>query len=203
MISKKKIALMFCTAMLAAGFIWAPAATAMDPFLGEIKLVPYTFAPRGYANCDGQLLAISQYSALFSLVGTIYGGDGRTTFGLPDLRGRVAVHTGTGPGLTPRIIGLKYGHETTTLVVANLPSHNHPAILHAQSGNGSETSPAGAVLANDPREDQYGTATPDVTMDAAAVTVGNTGSGQSFQISQPSLVLRYIIALSGVYPSRN
>ncbi|MDA3789433.1 MAG: tail fiber protein [Desulfobacula sp.] len=203
MISKKKVALMFCAAMLAVGFIWASAALASDPFIGEIRLVGFNFPPRGFANCDGQLLSISSNTALFALLGTMYGGDGRTTFGLPGLRGRVVVHAGTGPGLTPRRQGQRYGSETTTLAVANLPPHTHTAVLHAQSANGTETSPDGVVLANDPREDQYSTAAPDVSMAAAAISVGNTGSGQSFQISQPSLVLRYVIALQGMFPSRD
>ncbi len=97
-----------------------------DPFVGEIRMFAGNFAPRNFAFCDGQLVAISQNNALFSLFGTIYGGDGRTTFGLPDLRGRVPLHMGTGPGLSPRPIGQKGGSETVALSAANLPAHGQP-----------------------------------------------------------------------------
>ena len=99
----------------------------VEPFIGEISMVAFTFAPRGWAFCDGQLLAISQNTALFSLIGTTYGGDGRTTFALPDLRGRVPLHMGNGPGLTSRPEGQKGGSETVTLTVSQMPAHNHQA----------------------------------------------------------------------------
>ena len=114
----------------------------------------------------------------------------------------MAVHVGTGAGLAPRTQGQRYGADTRVLSVANLPAHNHTATLKATSADGTETSPDGAVLANDPREDQYGTLAPNVSMAAAAIEVGNTGSGSSFDISRPSLVLRYVIALVGIFPSR-
>ena len=99
-----------------------------EPFLAEIRIVAFNFAPRGWATCDGQLLPISQNQALFSLVGTMYGGDGRTTFGVPDLRGRVPIHRGTGPGLTPRTQGQSGGSETNVLNVNQLPAHSHTII---------------------------------------------------------------------------
>ena len=96
-----------------------------EPFVGEVRMFAGNFAPRGWAFCDGQLLAVSQNDALFSLLGTIYGGDGRTTFGLPDMRGRVAIHAGSGPGLSPRRLGAKAGSEKETLTVNQMPSHTH------------------------------------------------------------------------------
>jgi microcystin-dependent protein len=102
-----------------------PSRNGDSPFLGEIDLFPYNFNPRSYAYCNGQLLAISTYSALFSLLGTNYGGDGRTTFGLPDLRGRTPMHHGTGAGLSNRVLGQRFGTETTTITIANLPPHKH------------------------------------------------------------------------------
>jgi microcystin-dependent protein len=200
-------------AMLVAGTGWSRPAAASEPFIAQISMFGGNFAPRGWAFCDGQLLSISTNTALFSLLGTTYGGDGRTTFQLPDLRGRVAVHSGSGsgPGL-PRInLGQRGGANTHTLSVAQLPAHNHSAtgtaLMNVQSGNGNETSPVGHVLANDPREDQYSDQAPNATMNAAgisvSVTVNNTGSGQSFNIMQPFQGINYIIALVGTFPSRN
>lgn len=190
-----------CISLLTAGiFFSAPAVShASEPFLAEIKMFGGNFAPRGYAYCDGQLVAISQNSALFSLLGTTYGGDGRTTFGLPDLRGRIAVHPGNGPGLTSRRLGEKWGSERQTLTVAQLPAHSHR--LRAYSQTGDTTTPAdNTVLARDGRDRVYSTAAPDVTM---AVGTADTGTGQSFEISQPSLGIHHIIALQGTFPSRN
>jgi microcystin-dependent protein len=120
-------------------------ANAQEPFIGEIKMFGGNFAPRGFAFCDGQLLSISQNTALFAILGTTYGGDGRTTFGLPDLRGRVPVHAGTGPGLSSYRIGQKGGTETTTITVANLPAHSHPYAAPAVSEDGNTSVPTGAV----------------------------------------------------------
>ena len=103
-----------------------------EPFIGEIRMFAGSFAPRGWALCDGQLLAVSQNDALFSLLGTIYGGDGRTTFGLPDMRGRIPIHFGSGPGLTPRTLGNKFGSEHETLITNQLPSHSHTLQANSQ-----------------------------------------------------------------------
>ncbi|WP_394713363.1 phage tail protein [Desulfogranum marinum] len=157
------------------------------------------FAPRGYAFCDGQLLPISQNSALFSILGTTYGGDGRTTFALPDLRGRTAVHPGRGPGLTERRLGSRWGAEQVTLTVAQLPSHNHGLRAYSQTGD-TTTPSANTVLARDGRDRAYSTATPDVTM---TVGTSNTGNGQAVEISQPSIGINHIIALQGLFPSRS
>jgi microcystin-dependent protein len=171
-----------------------------DPFIGQIQPFGFNFAPRGWAMCDGQLLPISSHSALFSLLGTFYGGDGRTTFALPDLRGRACLHLGSGPGLSPRTIGQKFGNESTTLGLSNLPSHTHA--LMAKDRKGNQQSPSGHVLAIDNGGDFiYTSEAPDVSM--AGASVGSTGNSQAFNNMQPALVVNWCIALVGVYPSRN
>ncbi|MHC4955881.1 MAG: phage tail protein [Planctomycetota bacterium] len=195
-------------ALIATPLLTEPAQ-ATDPYIGQIILFGGNFAIRGYALCNGQLLAISSNPALFSILGTTYGGDGRTTFALPDLRGRVPVHFGTGPGLSSRFLGQKFGAQSHTLSIAQMPSHNHTAsgVVRATSAAGNSEDPAGNVLAQENREDQYrnGGATPDVSMAAntVAVTVNNNGGNQSFNLSQPSLVINFQIALTGVFPPRN
>tara|TARA_R110002020_G_scaffold419962_1_gene629068 strand:- start:2319 stop:2834 length:516 start_codon:yes stop_codon:yes gene_type:complete len=167
-----------------------------DPTIAEISMFGGNFNPRSWANCDGQLLAISQNTALFSILGTMYGGDGRTTFGLPEMRGRVAVHTGSGPGLTPRQMGERSGTETNTLTVAQLPSHGHD--INAKE-EGTTDNPSGAFIAGD-GTNAFG-ASADVAM--SNTSVANTGGGQAINNMQPYMVVRYIIALQGVFPSRN
>jgi len=157
------------------------------------------FAPQGWALCEGQLLAISQNDALFSLLGTIYGGDGRTTFGLPDLRGRLPIHQGSGPGLSSRPIGQKSGVETVIPSVNQLPSHTHS--LMASTAPGSGSSPAGGVPAESPSVDLYIEESTTVNLSASAVTAA--GTSQSHTNIQPFLCIRFIIALFGVYPSRS
>ena len=158
------------------------------------------FAPRGWALCDGQLLSISQNDALFSIIGTIYGGDGRTTFGLPDLRGRVPMHSGNGPGLTPRPLGQKSGTEQNTLNVNQIPSHNHTASLPAKEEANTET-PNGHVIAG-AGFNGFGSA-PDAGINMAPFTTTNTGSSQPINNMQPYQCVNFIIALQGIYPSRN
>jgi microcystin-dependent protein len=197
------IALLALAAALAAGMIWSPSVQAQEAFIGQIQMFGFNFAPRGWAFCDGQLLPISQNTALFSLLGTTFGGDGRTTFGLPDLRGRVAVHVGNGPGLQQVRWGQRGGANTVALTINNLPSHTHTATVNASGSQGTEQGPAGNVPADDRRETQYSAGAPDVTMNAAMVTVGNTGGGQPISIMQPYLGIYHSIALFGIYPSRN
>jgi microcystin-dependent protein len=156
------------------------------------------FAPRGWALCDGQLLAISQNDALFSLFGTNYGGDGRTTFGLPDLRGRVPLHMGSGPGLSPRTIGAKSGSESVTLVTTQLPSHTHP--LQGSTDSATTPDPSGNVFARS-SGDAYGSEFSASNMSPAAV--GNSGGSQAHSNMQPWLAINFILALVGVFPSRS
>ena len=165
-----------------------------EPFLGQITMFAGNFAPRSWAFCDGQLLAISSNSALFSILGTTYGGDGRTTFGLPDLRGRAPMHPGNGPGLSSRRLGEKSGSETNTLTVNQLPSHGHNL---ASTAEADSTSPVGNLLAAS--DDRNYVSDAGSAMGAA----GNTGGGQAVNNMQPYQTVNFIIALQGIYPSRN
>jgi len=169
-----------------------------DPFIGEIKMFGGTFAPRGWALCNGQLLAISQNQALFSLVGTYYGGDGRTTFGLPDLRGRVPIHQGSGPGLTPRSIGDKVGVERVTLTPGELPAHSHD--LRCAQARSDTQNPHANVLARG-TEDLYGPA--DNLVELSPSALSTVGGSQQHNNMQPFIGINFIIALQGVFPSRN
>lgn len=169
----------------------------MDPFVGQITMFAGNFAPRGWAFCDGQLLDVSQNDALFSLLGTTYGGDGRTTFGLPDLRGRTPIHYGSGPGLTPRNLGARGGTERVTLTAPQLPPHNHPAIGADDAANA--VSPAGNTLANTgPPVYVPGGAQP-----MALDTVSSVGGSQAHDNMMPFQAVYFIIALTGIFPTRN
>ena len=199
----------------------------MDQYLGQILLFAGNFAPRGWAYCNGQLLAISQNDALFSLLGTTYGGDGRTTFALPDLRGRAPIHSGTGPGLTTRIAGQRSGTQTNTLTVNQMPSHNHIATVNALQGpltiravedDANTDEPTNNFLAipnvqgsnqiysTDQVNTSLGTVVtpvPQTEFSIDTVTIHNQGGGQPFNNMQPFLGVHYIIALIGEYPSRS
>ena len=187
---------------LIAGVLFSGTSTVnagIDPFIGEVQWFAGNFAPRGWAFCDGQLLSISQNTALFSILGTTYGGDGRTTFGLPDVRGRVIIHQGTGPGLTNRRLGQKAGAESETLSVNQMPSHAHT--LRASGGSATAVAPAGNVLASPGRTRLYDSGTANTNMNTAAIT--STGGTQSHNNMQPYNTLSCIIALQGLFPSRN
>ena len=172
----------------------------MEPFVGQIQAFGFSFAPRGWALCDGQLLSVSTNDALFSLLGTIYGGDGRNTFGLPDLRGRVPMHWGSGPGLSTYRIGEKGGLEEVSLTLNQLPSHNHTFNVVAEAPSGA-TKPSGAVLANPSTETYSSHATPDAVLKSSAV--GQNGGSLPHKNIQPSLAISWCIALVGIYPSRS
>jgi microcystin-dependent protein len=173
-----------------------------EPFIGEIRLFAGNFAPRGYALCNGQLLAISQNTALFSILGTTYGGNGITTFGLPDLRGRVPMHAGQGPGLTSRSLGETGGAESETLLVGQMPAHNHLAFPNNRNANVQNPVDSVPGKAPDPGFFYRNSADPaGGPMDAGFI--GNTGGGQPHDNMQPFLAINYIIALEGIYPSRN
>ena len=169
-----------------------------EPFVGEIRMFAGNFAPQGWAYCDGQLLAVSSNDALFSLLGTIYGGDGRTTFGLPDLRGRIPIHAGTGPGLSPRRLGDKAGDETETLTVPELPSHTHAWRGHSGAAEGQ--TPISASVAA-PSSNLFDSQTYNLGVLRASL-VGATGGSQAHANLMPALCVHFIIALFGVYPSR-
>ncbi|CAN0094302.1 unnamed protein product [Chrysoparadoxa australica] len=177
-----------------------------EPFLAEISMFGGNFAPRGWAFCDGQILPINQNQSLYSLLGTTYGGDGRTSFALPDLRGRIPVHSGNGsvgPGLSPYVLGQKGGAETVTLNVSEIPSHNHGVAMRAESRAGSVADPAGNMLASGSSIFRTNTPADDVDMDAAMIQQFNVGGGQSHYNMPPFLAVNYIIALQGQFPSRN
>lgn len=168
-----------------------------EPFVGEIRMFAGNFAPRGWAFCDGQLLAVSQNDALFSLLGTVYGGDGRTTFGLPDLRGRIPVHAGSGPGLSPRRLGSKGGAENVTLTVNQLPSHTHT--MQASSQAATDALPQNKVVAQTDAA-FYHVDPPFV--DFASQGALAIGGSRAHTNVMPFLCLHFIIALFGIYPSR-
>ncbi|MCL7764790.1 tail fiber protein [Polaribacter sp. Z014] len=202
----------------------------MEPFIAQIIMFGGNFAPRGWAFCDGQLLPISQNTALFSLLGTTYGGDGRTSFALPDLRGRVPIGPRHGPGLSPVKLGERGGTETNTLTITTLPNHNHTASVtgmtaafsngvgtipvNSEEGLADEKNPAGGVLNNaeadiytsEAANAVYGAnvaVTGDVAITGGNITVGNTGGQQPVNNMQPFLGINYIIALEGIFPSRS
>lgn len=194
---------------LSLGTVASPSnASAQEPFLGEIIWVGFNFCPRGFAAADGQLLPISQNTALFSLYGTTYGGDGRTTFGLPDLRSRVPVHTGDGPGLTSRALGSKGGEEAHSLTSNEMPAHSHGATasVNASDDPGNNASPDGALpaLAECTNYDGDGPTSP-VTMSSSmvSVSIGNAGGNQAHNNMQPFLTLNACVAITGLFPSRN
>lgn len=171
-----------------------------NPMMGQIIAFGGNFAPRGWALCEGQLLPVSQYSALFSILGTIYGGDGRTTFALPDLRGRIPIQEGRGPGLSDYPLGRKGGQETVTLTVNQIPSHNH--YLNADANTGTTNVPTNHILANTAAFDnEYSTSNPNTQLNSGAIR--HTGGGQPHENRMPFLATNYIIALVGVYPSRS
>ena len=186
------------TLLLASSAITVKAQA--EPFIGQIAFVAFNFAPVGWAECNGQLLPINQNQALFSLLGTMYGGNGQTTFALPDMRGRVLVHAGTGTGLSPKTQGQIGGAETHTLITNEMPVHRHG--VKATSDEGNANLPTGAVPANTKALDkEYSTGTNlDVTMNQQMV--GVAGGSQPHNNMQPYLALKCIIATQGIYPSR-
>lgn len=175
----------------------------MEPFIGQIIMFAGNFAPRGWALCNGQLLPISSNSALFSILGTTYGGDGRTTFALPDLRGRAPIHAGTGPGLSPRSLGQRAGTETNVLNTTQLPSHSHASVLTVGEEGfvTPSASAAGHWLGNAAAGTPYRTASGTGSIQGLAI--GNTGNNQPVNNLSPFLTVNYIVALQGTFPSRS
>jgi len=169
----------------------------MDPILGTIILFAGNFAPRGWALCDGQLMSIAQNTALFSILGTTYGGNGIQTFGLPDLRGRVPMHAGQGPGLTSRTLGEVLGAESVSLTSNNIPGHTHQLLVSADPAN--DDAPAGLTLA---AGQFYNSSTPNTALNSVSITPV-AGNQIPFSTITPALVFNYIIATEGIFPSRN
>ncbi|MDQ3278661.1 MAG: tail fiber protein [Bacteroidota bacterium] len=178
----------------------------MEGYIAQIILFAGNFAPRGWAFCQGQLLSIAQNTALFALLGTTYGGNGQTTFALPDLRGRVPVGPGQGPGLSIINLGQVGGTETTTLLTTNMPAHNHTVSVtpRAVSDAGDTSDPTNAYPANSGALDrEYKASGTFVNMGAATATSGIAGGSQPFSIRNPYLGMNYIICMEGIFPSRN
>jgi len=169
-----------------------------QPYVGELRIFAGNFAPAGWMFCEGQLLPISENETLFQLIGTTYGGDGQSTFGLPDLRGRLALHQGTGGGSTYTIAETG-GAEEVTLSINQIPAHSHPML--GASGNGSQTNPKNNVLASSTLVKLYSGEAPDTAMAATSITP--VGGSQPHTNFQPYLCLNYIISLFGIFPSQN
>jgi microcystin-dependent protein len=183
---------------------------AQDQFVGEIRVFAGNFAPIGWAKCEGQIMSISQNTALYSLLGTTYGGNGTSTFALPDMRERVAIHPNQGPGLSLHDLGEASGNSLVTLTPENLPAHNHTAQIKVSSGVADLSAPTVGVSLAAPVEIhnstsypvlRYTTASPNVTLSTNTTSV--TGGSDPINISQPYLVCTYIIALQGIYPQHN
>ena len=170
-----------------------------DPFVAEIRIFPFNFAPKGWAFCNGQLLPISQNTALFSLLGTTYGGDGKSTFGLPDMQGNAPMHPGQGPGLSLHDLGEMSGSETVSLLQSEMPSHSHA--LNASQGDGTERTPANQLLATGIGISQYQMPGPTAAP-LSPTTVAPAGGDQPHNNMQPYVTLNFCIALQGVFPSR-
>ncbi len=171
-----------------------------EPFIGEIRIFPYTYAPRDWAYCDGQLIDIQQHIMLYSILGLEYGGDGSTTFGLPDFKGRAPMHQGRGPGLYSKWIGEKGGYEALTLVESQVPVHTHT--LTVTKGAPTATGPGGLYPAKHTEDNQYKN---NPTLDAtfAAGAMANAGNSYPHENRQPYQVFGFCISLDGLYPSRS
>ncbi len=170
----------------------------MDPFVAEIRIFPFNFAPKGWAWCDGQILPLSQNTALFSLLGTTYGGDGKSNFALPDLQGRAPMHPGQGPGLSLHDLGETGGSETVSLLESEIPAHSHT--LRASGVPADSPSPVGALTAAPTADNLYAPANSLASM--APETLAPAGGDQPHNNMQPYLTFYFCIALQGVYPPR-
>jgi len=173
-----------------------------EPFIAEIRIFAGNFAPRGWAFCNGQLLPIAQNTALFSLIGTTYGGDGQSTTALPNLQGRAPMHPGRGPGLSDRRLGQQGGAEEVTLSEAQMPNHNHTMRASGQEGD-RRTPAADRALAEGIGGSPYQSNTTDNLVDMDARSLPTAGDGQAHNNMQPYLAMNFIIALVGLYPSRS
>lgn len=212
-------ALVTTVALSAAAWSSNAAACSIDPYIGSLCIFAGNFEIRSFAYTNGQLLPIAQNTALFSILGTTYGGNGINNFALPDTRGRAIIGPGQGPGLSNYQLGETGGTETVTLTQAQMPAHTHSATTtlnvtakaRGQSAAGTADGPGSNTWAAKPRAGQYSSATPNVDMHADAVqvsasantSVGVAGSSQPVDIRQPYVAINYLIALTGIYPSRN
>jgi len=171
-----------------------------DPFVAEIRIFPFNFAPKGWAFCDGQILPLSQNTALFSLLGTTYGGDGKSNFALPNMQGNAPMHPGQGPGLSLHDLGETGGSETVSLLESEIPSHSHGLMASTQPGE--DPAPAGEALARSVGANLYQTVTNTNIVNLSDNAVTPAGGDQPHNNMQPYLTLNFCIALQGVYPPR-
>lgn len=192
-------------------FLSVNTISAQDQFVAEIRIFAGNFAPIGWAKCEGQLLPISQNTALFSLLGTTYGGNGETTFALPDLRERVVIAPGQGPGLSNHDLGERGGESNVNLLTSNLPPHNHVANIKVSSAVGTSSTATGVNSLAAPVQNfnsvnrlmlPYNESVGDITTSSSSFNTGTAGGSTSLDIQQPYLVCNYIIALQGVFPQR-
>lgn len=200
--SKRLSCFRLLSLVLGGTFLLSGVAHADTPYLGEIRCGVWSYAPKGWAIMAGQLLPINQNQALFALLGTNYGGNGQTTFALPDMRGRVLLSMGQGPGLSARAVGEMGGSETNTLTQAQMPQHNHAVALAGSANEGDTQSPAGKAPASQARTTLY--APPNQSpLSMSPASVSSTGGGQPVNNVQPSLPLTCVIALQGIFPAQN
>lgn len=188
----------FYIALILLSFVKTSAQDT--PYVGQIKMFAGNFPPAGWAFCDGQLMSIAENEVLFAIIGTTYGGDGQTTFALPDLRGRIPMGTGQGPGLSSRILGQKLGTEQETMTINQMPSHSH--IVNATTAEGNQNVPTGNLFANTKVLDkEYSDAPGNTTM--KNTMIGNAGGNQPMGNMQPYLGVNFIISLYGIFPSQS
>jgi microcystin-dependent protein len=197
----KRASLLSAAALTAAlGLAPQASAQATNPYLGQVMQVAFTFCPKGWAEANGQILPIQQATTLFALFGVTYGGNGVTSFALPDLRGRVAVHSGQGPGLAPVLQGQQLGTDATTLTTAQMPVHNH--VLHAAAVAPDTNSPDHALLGTFAVDQKIYVAAGPPKVDMRPTAIGNAGGSQPFDQHQPSLGMKFCIALQGTVPPK-
>lgn len=181
-------------------FSFATKISAQNAYIGEVRMIGFTFEPKNWAFCDGRLLSIAQNTALFSILGTTYGGDGRTTFALPDLRGRAPIHSGTGNGLSSIDLGQMSGSSTVTLTTQNIPSHSH--LINGTTTDGTSGNPTGNIPANTKLLDkEYSNAAPNTLMNTSMIQP--TGQNTPVNNMQPYTAVNYVICLSGIFPPRD
>lgn len=198
--SMSRLACSAIAALAASGWHTAASAQANDPFIGQIMCAAFTFAPQGWAELNGQLLSIQQNTALFSLLGTTYGGNGTTTFALPDMRGRVLIHAGQGPGLSSRVQGEAGGAEHVTLTNGQLPAHTHTVTPLGSNADATLVSPANGVPPTKARTTLYAPGPGTVAM--TPLLTSPAGSNAPVSVVQPFVTVKCFIALVGVFPSR-
>lgn len=177
----------------------------MQPFIGEVSILPYTYAPMDWADCNGQQVNIQQYNTLFAVIGILYGGDGQTYFNLPNLIGRIPMHQGQGPGLSPRTIAATNGAPTSTLSLSQMANHNHPLAVERESTESADPTGnyPGTCRVNGTVVNIYQTTPVSAMVTMSPQSLTNTGGGLAHENRQPYLAMRFCIAMQGIFPARN